>query len=270
MWEIQGSQMTSQLGACALCAGLARLYARIRMHMPTRPDNHMHARTHARTRKRANMDQYVILLYHSNNGFAKARQCYIIQGSSNMTGTNCDLFTHKQSRSYLNHLYIHTRWFKYDRDKLWLVYTQIVPVIFEPPCTYITWFAPLSTGCWHVTLKHTATSCQIRSYIHCRVRIYLNLAFDAGSSNKPKSADMLLLILALKVVTARIKLVIHPQESNESLFTIRNITKHIYIYSHRGTLLRCGYTACASKLSCLNTVNTCKVLSTLWRCMPLH
>ena len=29
----------------------------------------------------------------------------------------------------------HTRWFKYDRDKLWLVYTQIVPVIFEPPCT---------------------------------------------------------------------------------------------------------------------------------------
>jgi hypothetical protein len=29
-----------------------------------------------------------------------------------------------------------TRWFKYDQDKLWLVYTQIVPVIFEPPCIY--------------------------------------------------------------------------------------------------------------------------------------
>jgi hypothetical protein len=28
----------------------------------------------------------------------------------------------------------YTRWFKYDRDKLWLVYTQSVPVIFEPPC----------------------------------------------------------------------------------------------------------------------------------------
>jgi hypothetical protein len=28
----------------------------------------------------------------------------------------------------------YTRWFKYDREKLWLVYTQIVPVIFEPPC----------------------------------------------------------------------------------------------------------------------------------------
>ena len=28
-----------------------------------------------------------------------------------------------------------TRWFKYDQDWLRLVYTQIVPVIFEPPCT---------------------------------------------------------------------------------------------------------------------------------------
>ena len=27
-----------------------------------------------------------------------------LQGGSNMTGTNCDLFTHNQSRSYLNHL----------------------------------------------------------------------------------------------------------------------------------------------------------------------
>jgi hypothetical protein len=28
----------------------------------------------------------------------------IIQGGSNMTGTNCDLFTHNKSQSYLNHL----------------------------------------------------------------------------------------------------------------------------------------------------------------------
>jgi hypothetical protein len=34
-----------------------------------------------------------------------------------------------------------TRWFKYDRDKLWLVYTQIIPVIFEPPCIISTLFA---------------------------------------------------------------------------------------------------------------------------------
>ena len=29
---------------------------------------------------------------------------HIIQGGSNTTGTNCDSFTHKSSRSYLNHL----------------------------------------------------------------------------------------------------------------------------------------------------------------------
>jgi hypothetical protein len=29
-----------------------------------------------------------------------------VQGGSNMTGTNCDLFTHRSSRSYLNHLVV--------------------------------------------------------------------------------------------------------------------------------------------------------------------
>ena len=33
----------------------------------------------------------------------------ILQGGSNMTGTNCDLFTHNQSRSYLNHLVLTTQ-----------------------------------------------------------------------------------------------------------------------------------------------------------------
>ena len=37
---------------------------------------------------------------------------------------------------YMNSTISFTRWFKYDRDKLWLVYTQSVPVIFEPPCTF--------------------------------------------------------------------------------------------------------------------------------------
>jgi hypothetical protein len=31
---------------------------------------------------------------------------FLILGGSNMTGTNCDLFTHKSSRSYLNHLVV--------------------------------------------------------------------------------------------------------------------------------------------------------------------
>jgi hypothetical protein len=41
---------------------------------------------------------------------------------------HADYYTHWANYSYW-------RWFKYDRDKLWLVYTQIVPVIFEPPCS---------------------------------------------------------------------------------------------------------------------------------------
>ena len=43
--------MTSQYGANAMRAGLARLQARMRMHThtPTRPGNHTHARTHAHT-----------------------------------------------------------------------------------------------------------------------------------------------------------------------------------------------------------------------------
>jgi hypothetical protein len=36
-----------------------------------------------------------------------------------------------------SHIFIYTRWFKYDRDKLSLVYTQIVPIILEPPCTLV-------------------------------------------------------------------------------------------------------------------------------------
>jgi hypothetical protein len=32
-----------------------------------------------------------------------------VQGGSNMTGTNCGLFTHKSSLSYLNHLVLNLR-----------------------------------------------------------------------------------------------------------------------------------------------------------------
>ena len=48
--------MTSQNGAYAFHAGLARLYARMRVHTPTRTDTRMHAHT----RKNAHTDQYVI------------------------------------------------------------------------------------------------------------------------------------------------------------------------------------------------------------------
>ena len=46
--ETEGRQMTSQYGAYSLRAVLARIYARMLMHTPTRPGTHMHARTRAR------------------------------------------------------------------------------------------------------------------------------------------------------------------------------------------------------------------------------
>jgi hypothetical protein len=45
----------------------------------------------------------------------------VLQGGSNMTGTNCDLFTHKQSRSYLNRL-VQTAWL--NKHKIYLVVTS--------------------------------------------------------------------------------------------------------------------------------------------------
>ena len=57
--------------------------------------------------------------------------------------------------SHIIHIHsVYTRWFKYDRDKLWLVYTQIVPVIFEPPC-----IINLSIFGAVAKLKKTSISC---------------------------------------------------------------------------------------------------------------
>jgi hypothetical protein len=54
--DTEGPQMTSQFGAYALRAGLARLYTLMRMHTRTLPSTYMHART----RKQAHTYQYVI------------------------------------------------------------------------------------------------------------------------------------------------------------------------------------------------------------------
>jgi hypothetical protein len=43
-------------------------------------------------------------LIHGHLSFKLRNPQPFVQGGSNMTGTNCDLFTHNQSRSYLNHL----------------------------------------------------------------------------------------------------------------------------------------------------------------------
>ena len=40
---------------------------------------------------------------HGSAAVSRVAHCFV-QGGSNLTGTNCDLFTHKSSRSYLNHI----------------------------------------------------------------------------------------------------------------------------------------------------------------------
>jgi hypothetical protein len=47
--ETLGPQMMSQYGTYMLHAGLAKLYARMCMHTPTRTGIHMHASMHTRT-----------------------------------------------------------------------------------------------------------------------------------------------------------------------------------------------------------------------------
>jgi hypothetical protein len=61
--------MTSQYGAYALHAGLARLYARMQMHTPTRSGTHMHARTD----KHAHTGQYIILIAFSQQEWFRER-----------------------------------------------------------------------------------------------------------------------------------------------------------------------------------------------------
>jgi hypothetical protein len=65
-------------------------------------------------------------------------ECVYIQGGSNMTGTNYDLFTHKSSWSYLNHL---VYW-----------YLTCLHIWSDTECVYI---------CWYLTCLH------IWSYTQC-------------------------------------------------------------------------------------------------------
>ena len=63
--------MTSQCGAYALRAGLARLHARIHMRTPTCPGIHMHERTHAR----ASMQTQILIDFPRQQSFVNAPQC---------------------------------------------------------------------------------------------------------------------------------------------------------------------------------------------------
>ena len=73
--ETEGPQITSQYGAYALHDGLTRLYART----PMRPGTHMHARTKPSASMHTQTNMQYLLLFHSNNGFANAPQCYVMR-----------------------------------------------------------------------------------------------------------------------------------------------------------------------------------------------
>jgi hypothetical protein len=78
--ENEGPQMTSQYGAFAFHAGLAGLYALMRIQMPTRPGTNMYARTHARTREHARTDQYMKLIaFPRQKYFANTPQYYVMR-----------------------------------------------------------------------------------------------------------------------------------------------------------------------------------------------
>jgi hypothetical protein len=47
------------------------------------------------------------------------------------------IFSHRFFCWGVKVVYSYTRWFKYDRDYLCVNKSQFVPVIFQPPCTYL-------------------------------------------------------------------------------------------------------------------------------------
>jgi hypothetical protein len=75
-------------------------------------------------------------------------------------------------------LYVaNTRWFKYDRDKLGLVDTHSVPIIFEPPCIWnqkhLPWSLWLCSDDWctwplsqqkEIDFIHTQVTCLLVKY----------------------------------------------------------------------------------------------------------
>jgi hypothetical protein len=113
MEEIQRPRKTLRLRVAYWISKATCVQAHVRARAPTPTHGrtqHAHACPHPRAR------------FHDKRGFVNAPVCYVIR----------------------------TRWFKYNRDKLWLVYTQSVPVIFEPPCTLSVFLRFYWAG-WHKT-----------------------------------------------------------------------------------------------------------------------
>jgi hypothetical protein len=71
-----------------------------------------------------------------------------------------------QINTFINAHYVYTRWFKYDRDDLCVNKSQFVPVIFEPPCTYIQ-LNPVITSSVYATSRLQRQILWNQLIIHC-------------------------------------------------------------------------------------------------------
>jgi hypothetical protein len=90
--------------------------------------------------------------FESSNHFIKVR------GGSNMTGAKCDLFTHNQSRSYLNHL-----------------------VLLNVQCTFS--FCPTAhPASWEVKRLGRGLDHSVISNAEVKERVELYLYFPSGPS----------------------------------------------------------------------------------------
>ena len=98
---------------------------------------------------------------------------------------------HPPARSHTS-----TRWFKYDQDKLWLVYTQIVAVIFEPPCVI---FLPATMVTW------------TRLNVTSNLRFVTASCYDSGTTNEP--AFLPLKILDLRILKRTNDNYVYPVKS---------------------------------------------------------
>ena len=99
---------------------------------------------------------------------------------------------------------VNTRWFKYDRDILWLVYTQSLPVIFEPPCKTIyvsdRFYSTFSSSNWPLPSKtHTHT----HDFDNCQTfEVWMALVFSLGfraKRSRVKNLRMFELFVAVRV-----------------------------------------------------------------------
>jgi hypothetical protein len=88
-----------------------------------------------------------------------------IQGGSNMTGTNCDLFTHNQSRSYLNHLvYVLTCSVSTGSELSINEWMRLLPISYSRRVLHWTWNQKVPPKLHGITTQNTANSFKVISW----------------------------------------------------------------------------------------------------------